>query len=176
MIAVISDSHVPRRADGIPQKFIELLKKSELTVHCGDFAEESVKEKLENFGNLVAVKGNCDFFDLPNSETFERNDVEFGVYHGTGINPRGHHPTLVRVCEDLGADVLLNGHTHQQEAVEKDGKILLNPGSCTGVSGGTARAGPPKMMKLEINEGELEVELLELESGELKASQKTFEV
>jgi putative phosphoesterase len=176
MIAVISDSHVPQRADGIPSRFIELLGESEQAVHCGDFTEESVKEDLEEHCDLIAVKGNCDFFDLPNSEKFERNDVKFGVYHGTGITPRGHHPTLVKICGDLGVDVLLNGHTHQQEAVKKDGKILLNPGSCTGASGGTASMSPPKMMKVHVEDDQLRVEMLSLESGELKASQETFEI
>lgn len=176
MIAVISDSHVPRRADGIPSKFIEVLKESELAVHCGDFTDESVKEKLEDHCDLIAVKGNCDFFDLPNSEKFEKNSFTFGVYHGTGISPRGHHPTLVKICGDLDADILLHGHTHKQEAVKKDGKILLNPGSCTGVSGGASRETLPKMMKIDFENNQLNVELIELDSGQLKASQETFEI
>lgn len=176
MIAVISDSHVPQRADGIPSRFLELLNESELAVHCGDFTDESVKENIEEECKLVAVKGNCDFFDLPNSEKFEKNGINFGVYHGTGITPRGHHPTLVKICDDLGVEVLLNGHTHEQEALKTDGKILLNPGSCTGAGGGTSSMGPPKMMKIHVDDDQLRVEMLTLESGELKVSQETFEV
>ena len=175
MIAVISDSHVPRRADGIPQRFIEVLEESEQAVHCGDFAEEQVKEKLEQSCDLVAVKGNCDFFDLPNSETFEKNGLKFGVYHGTGITPRGHRPTLVKICDDLEVDILLHGHTHKQEAVKEDGKILLNPGSCTGVSGGTARASAPQMMKIHLEEDELIVDLIKLQEGEMISERKSFD-
>ena len=178
MIALISDSHVPNRSPGIPEQFTGLVEKADLTVHCGDFETKQVYERLDNkAGNLVAVKGNCDRFELPNSETFEEIGLSFGVYHGTGISPRGDHDTLVKIAEeDLDVDVLLHGHTHQQEAVEKDGKILLNPGSCTGVGGGSSTRKSPRMMLLKFENG-LNVELLKLVDKEIVVEkQKNFDI
>lgn len=175
MIAVLSDSHIPARAEEIPEEFIEKVKQADLTVHCGDFEAEEVYRELEQYGELIGVKGNIDRFEVQNSATFERNNVEFGVYHGTGINPRGHHPTLVNIAEKLNSKVLLHGHTHHQEAVKKDGKLLLNPGSCTGVGGGSSKAGNPKMMVLQVDR-KLKAKLIELENGRLKEKEKTFEV
>lgn len=175
MIAVISDSHVPTRAEEIPEPVLERVKKADLTVHCGDFETEEVHDQLEEHGDMIGVKGNIDRFEVQNSATFERNGIEFGVYHGTGINPRGHHPTLVNIAEKLDVDVLLHGHTHQQEAVKEDGKILLNPGSCTGVAGGSAQPGDPEMMMLETGQ-ELQVKLVELEDGELEERKEKFRV
>lgn len=163
MIVVISDSHVPNRAPEIPKKIIEKIEEADKVVHCGDLATEQVYDDLKQFNdNLVVVKGNCDFFDLPNSETFEEDDLEYGVYHGTGITPRGDHETLVDIARNkLNVDVLLHGHTHQEEIYQEGDTILLNPGSCTGVGGGSARPSNPTMMTLELEENGLEVEILE---------------
>lgn len=173
MIAVISDSHVPVRAQKIPGKFIELVEQADLTVHCGDFETREVYEELEEYGELIGVMGNCDRFQLQNSATFERDGIGFGVYHGTGISPRGHPPTLVSISEKLECEVLLHGHTHQQEAVKKDGKILLNPGSCTGVGGGSSGPQNPRMMLLRPGV-KLGVELIELVNDKLETETKEF--
>jgi putative phosphoesterase len=174
MIAVVSDSHVPTRAEKIPEKFREEMRESDLIVHAGDFAEKPVKNGLEEYGELVAVKGNCDFFDLPNGETFEENGVKFGVYHGTGINPRGDHDTLQKIAsEDMEVDILITGHTHQEEISELEKCIVLNPGSCTGVGGATARESNPTMMRVipGETEGSFKVEILEKEDGEVSVEE-----
>lgn len=175
MIAVISDSHIPSRAPEIPKKFIQTLKKADLIVHCGDFETEEVYEDVKQHGELIAVRGNCDRIELPKYEDFERKGVSFGLNHGTGITPRGHKPTLANIADQMDVEILLHGHTHQQEAVKEDDKILLNPGSCTGVGGGSARSGNPKMLIIEIGE-KLETRLIELENGELKTDTKEFYV
>jgi putative phosphoesterase len=174
MIALISDSHVPNRAPEIPKEIIEKVEEADSVVHCGDFATEKVYNELEQFNeNLVAVKGNCDFFNLPNYETFERDGISFGVYHGTGINPRGDHETLLDIAQNkLEVDVLLHGHTHQEEIFFEDETVLLNPGSCTGVGGGSSSASNPTMIEFEADENEIKVELFELKEGKLETERK----
>jgi putative phosphoesterase len=171
MIAVISDSHIPNRAEKIPEEFLEKLEEADTAVHCGDFQKEEIYEDLEEKYDIIGVKGNCDFFDIPVSEKFEEARIKFGIYHGSGINPRGHHPTLANTADQLNVDVLFHGHTHQQETAEHDGKILLNPGSCTGVGGGSAREKNPSMMTVEILENKgLEAKIWEKdrETGEVE--------
>ena len=175
MIAVVSDSHVPTRAEEIPEEYREKMKESDLIVHAGDFAEREVYNGIEEYGELIAVKGNCDFFDIQVSEKFSVNNIEFGVYHGAGINPRGHHPTLAKTADTLNVEVLFHGHTHQQEIAEHQGKILLNPGSCTGVGGGSSSEKNPSMMTVEASgTGELKVKIFEkdLETGEVSVSKE----
>lgn len=177
MITIISDSHIPSRAKEIPDKFLSKVEKADVVVHCGDFVTKETFNMLEQKSSrFIAVKGNCDRFHLPNSETFEKGELSFGAYHGTGINPRGHHPTLLRIADDLEIDVLIHGHTHQQEAVRKEGTVLLNPGSCTGVGGGSSREGNPKMMTAEVEKSSLKVQKLELDDGEVKKVEEIFEV
>lgn len=168
MIAVVSDSHVPTRAEEIPKPIREEMKKADLIVHAGDFAEKAVYNGIEEYGELIAVKGNCDFFELPNSEKFERNGVKFGLYHGTGIKPRGDHETLQKIArDDLEVEVLITGHTHQEEISELDECTILNPGSCTGVSGGSNRESNPTMIKIE----DKTAKILEL-NGKLSQTRK----
>lgn len=177
MIAVISDSHIPSRAEEIPEKFLEKVEKAEITVHCGDFVTEELHDCIEaKAEKFVAVKGNCERFELPSSETFSYEGHNFGAYHGTGINPRGHHPTLLRIVDDLDVDVLFHGHTHQQEAVKKEGKLLLNPGSCTGVGGGSSERGNPKMITVDDDQGSLIVKLVELTDGCETVEERSFNI
>lgn len=175
MIAVISDSHIPNRAESIPGIFLDKLEDADLTVHCGDFETEEVYDDLQRYGELIGVKGNCDKFGLQNSVKFKRKNIGFCVYHGSGIQPRGHHPTLINAANKIGGEVLFHGHTHQQEAVKKEDKILLNPGSCTGVGGATAKEGNPEMM-LVYPDNELKVELIELDNGEIIKEDKSFKL
>ena len=175
MIAVISDSHIPKRAEKIPEEFHKKLEKAGTAVHCGDFESEEKHQELKEKYDITGVKGNCDYFDIPVSQTFEQKSVKFGVYHGAGIQPRGDHPTLTKTAETLDVEILFHGHTHQQEIAEHEGKILLNPGSCTGVGGGSSSEKNPSMMTVEISEeGELKVKIFEKdrESGEIFVSKE----
>jgi len=176
MIAVISDSHIPKRAQKMPEQFHKQMEKADINVHCGDLVSKEFKEKIEKHGKLIAVKGNCDMIDLEPSETFTKKGLKFGAYHGTGITPRGHHPTLVKTAETLSSDILFHGHSHQEEIVKKEGNILINPGSCTGVGGGTSEPGNPTMAKVFI-ENELKVQILELkDQGLTVKEEKTFPI
>ncbi len=164
-IAVISDSHIPDRADEICERFWDMIESSDIVVHAGDYAREETFNALEHYStDFYGVKGNCDFFEneeLTESKTFEVEGLSFGVYHGTGISPRGHKPTLEKIAEkDLETDILIHGHTHQEEIYFGD-KLLLNPGSCTGVGGGSARPSNPTIMKIEMDSEEIEVTVFE---------------
>ncbi|MFB6245850.1 MAG: YfcE family phosphodiesterase [Candidatus Nanohaloarchaea archaeon] len=175
MISVLSDTHIPMRADVMPGEFWSRVERSDLVVHCGDFeAEEVYREFEDRSDSFIGVRGNCDRFRLQNSAKFERNGVKFGVYHGSGISPRGHHPTLRDIAENkLKVDVLLHGHTHEQEAVERGGKVLLNPGSATGVGGGSSQKGNPEMIELSVD-SKLEVRLVRKEDAGTSSETRKF--
>ncbi|MFB6209480.1 MAG: YfcE family phosphodiesterase [Candidatus Nanohaloarchaea archaeon] len=178
MIAILSDSHVPNRAPEIPQRLLERADKADKAVHCGDIVSKEIYYELEeSFDDFVAVKGNCERFDLSTSEKFQIDGLEFGVYHGTGIHPRGDHDTLLEIARNkMEVDVLLHGHTHREEIFRSGDTILLNPGSCTGVGGGSATKSDPTMMEAEVRERTIRARLLEL-SGDLKAvSEEEFEL
>jgi len=172
MIAIISDSHIPSRAEEIPEKFWDKIEEADIAVHAGDYAREETFNALEAYSNeFYGVKGNCDFFktdNLEQSHTFESEGLKFGVYHGTGISPRGHTTTLEKIAlEDLKVDVLINGHTHQEEIKETDKALLINPGSCTGAGGGSARPSKPSMIEISLENEVFKVKLLKGEALEV---------
>lgn len=176
MIAVLSDSHLPHRADGIPEEFMDIVAEADVVIHCGDFETEQVYDQIKSRSDeFYAVKGNCDRFEIDKYESFNRNNVSFGAYHGSRIHPRGHKPALSRTAEQMDVEVLFHGHTHQQDASRHEGKILLNPGSCTGVGGGSYAGGNPRMMKVLV-EDKLKVQMLELDDEVELVDEKTFEV
>ncbi|MFO7794358.1 MAG: metallophosphoesterase, partial [Candidatus Nanohaloarchaea archaeon] len=166
----------------IPEKFWDKIEEADITVHAGDYAREETFNALDTYSNeFYGVKGNCDFFEseeLEQSYTFEVKGLNIGVYHGTGITPRGHSPTLEKIAaEDLEVEILINGHTHQQDIEKTDKVLLLNPGSCTGVGGGSARPSNPSMMMLEVEKEKLEVKILEMENDEaIMAESESFDI
>nr|EGQ39740.1 MAG: phosphoesterase, MJ0936 family [Candidatus Nanosalinarum sp. J07AB56] len=178
MISVLSDSHVPGRADRIPQRILDRAGEAETLVHAGDLTSKRVLKDLQSRDTgIVAVKGNCDSLELPNSETFTLGGTDVGVYHGTGIQPRGDPDTLSEsIAEKLGVDILIHGHTHDRMARVHNDVLLVNPGSCTGVGGGTAEKGTPSMAEIEIETGTAEVTHLMLHGKSLESRTQSFEL
>ena len=162
-IAVISDSHIPERADGIPAAFRERIATADHVVHAGDFTDPSALETVEELAGdrLVAVYGNMDprNLDLPAVATLEAGGVTFVVTHGTGDLETYEARVADVVREEAGEDAIgIAGHTHEVLDEVVDGVRLLNPGSVTGA----APAERTTMYEVEAADGAVEVTLHEL--------------
>ena len=160
-ILVLSDTHIPERASKIPDEIIPFLKDCDQIVHAGDLTDEIVLNQLKSFGDLIVVKGNMDYLDLPRQRLFDVEGIRFGVYHGHGIHPRGDRKQLTEIALNLGVDVLLTGHTHRFDVYKGD-VLILNPGSATGAWGGEGGTGVPSFMVLNVEEGGITVDLYEI--------------
>jgi len=182
MITIISDSHIPGRADQISDPIWEKIEGAEIVVHAGDYARKETFNAVEEYSKkFYGVKGNCDFFEADNleqSKKFEYEGVEIGVYHGTGISPRGHKPTLEKIAEDdLGVNILIHGHTHKEDINKVGSTLLLNPGSCTGVGGGRTRSSRPTMLELQIEGSKIEAIIYEVKDNKLSRKEsKSYDV
>ena len=61
IVAVISDTHMPRGARRLPDACVERLRAADAILHAGDFMELSVLHELQALGPPVhAVRGNVD--------------------------------------------------------------------------------------------------------------------
>lgn len=160
-IVVLSDTHIPERASKIPDEIVPFLRNCNLIVHAGDLTDEIVLNQLKSFGDLIAVKGNMDYLSLPRQEIFDVEGIRFGVYHGQGVYPRGDRKRLTEIALNLGVDVLITGHTHRSD-VHKGEVLILNPGSATGAWGGSSAGGNPSFMVLDVEDGEITVDLYEI--------------
>src|SRR5690242_8250444 len=89
LIAVISDTHLPRGARRIPDQCLERLKAADLILHAGDFVSLEALEEIEAIGPpLAAVHGNVDSGDVrrrvPVERTVVAGDVRIGMVHDAG--------------------------------------------------------------------------------------------
>jgi putative phosphoesterase len=65
LVAVISDTHMPRGPRTLPGAFLERIAAADLLLHAGDFSTVAVLRELERLGPPVAgVSGNVDSAEL----------------------------------------------------------------------------------------------------------------
>lgn len=156
-IAIVSDTHVPSRADSIPEWVADQIRAADHTIHAGDFDSEDAYETIRDLagGDLTAVRGNMDPFDLPRVETLVVEKVTFVVTHGTGARHDYEERVaeIVRENRDAGTTVGVSGHTHEVMDVEVGGLRLLNPGSATAAAPATRET----MMAATVEGGNLSV-------------------
>lgn len=162
-IAVISDSHIPERAEAIPAAFRERVAAADRVIHAGDFTAPSALETVESLAGdqLTAVYGNMDprNLDLPAVATLSAGGVTFVVTHGTGDLEHYEARVAEVVREAADADAVgIAGHTHEVLDTVVDGVRLLNPGSVTGA----APAERTTMMVLTAEDGDLDVDVHEI--------------
>jgi putative phosphoesterase len=156
-IFVTGDLHIPSRSTILHPIFHEILKQEKWNyiVLTGDLTAIEVfvwfKQFLSPKGKIIAFKGNMDSFQLPLKPVFTINNTNFGVYHGTGIYPRGNVTQLKEIAKQMKVDVLFTGHSHQTLVHKDDEHIILNPGTGTGASGGDSWTVDTAIMTLEFS-------------------------
>ena len=79
--------------------------------------------------NIISVKGNCDYIDLPPLQVIEIESKRILVTHGHLYNVHFDIFKLYMLAKEKGADIVLYGHTHNQMVEEYDGITFINPGA-----------------------------------------------
>lgn len=143
-IFIAGDLHIPSRATMLHPKFQAILQGEswDYIVLTGDLTTSKVLTKFQRFlsdsNNLIACKGNMDKLSLPVRPTFIVEGIPFGVFHGTGIYPRGDISQLKVIAREMQVKVLCTGHSHQTFVHKDEDHLILNPGTATGASGGSS--------------------------------------
>ncbi|MCU4800710.1 metallophosphatase family protein [Halobacteria archaeon HArc-gm2] len=160
-VAIVSDTHVPSRAQRIPDEFRELIDEADHVIHAGDFdAESTIVDVREMATALTAVRGNTDpHVGLPAVASVELGGVAFVVTHGTG-SVRGYEDRVANAARQHGDDgaIAVSGHTHEVTDATHRGVRILNPGSATGASPATRAT----MMTADVADGAIDVTVHEL--------------
>lgn len=177
IILVLGDFHIPTRASKIPSKINELIRgrRFDLILSTGDFTDRGVLNELMKIGPVRWVVGNMDYLSGPTELRLEIGKFKFGLFHGTGIYPRGDLEKLFKKAKEMNVNVLVTGHTHAQSINLYRGVLILNPGSVTGVPGGGPASLKPSLMILEVEENKLKVLGFEVNSR-LRVNEKRFEL
>jgi uncharacterized protein len=135
LIAVISDTHLPRGPRRLPEACVERIAEADLLLHGGDFSTMDVLRELEAIGPpLLGVHGNVDSAELrrllPAERVVEAEGARIGMVHDAG--PRRGRLERLRARFGERADVVVFGHSHMPlHEQAKDGFQILNPGSPT---------------------------------------------
>lgn len=123
---VVSDSHGNNR---YLNKAIEEVGTFDLLLHLGDlegsehFINTFVQSKIE------MISGNNDYMtDYPSEKIIEVEGYRIWMTHGHRYQVYAGVSSLRDAAIKKGVDIVLFGHIHQPY-LEKDGLIILNPGS-----------------------------------------------
>src|ERR671935_336057 len=89
VVAVISDTHLPRGARRIPDECLKRLAAADLILHAGDLVSIEALDELEALGPPVAgVHGNMDSSELrrrlPAERTVEVEGAKIAIVHDGG--------------------------------------------------------------------------------------------
>jgi putative phosphoesterase len=162
LVAVISDTHLPRGARRLPGACVERIEAADLLLHAGDFSTLEVMRELESIGPpLLGVHGNVDSAELrrllPAERVVEAEGAMIAMVHDAG--PRAGRLERMRRRFGQRADVLVFGHSHLPLHEESaDGFQIFNPGSPT-----ERRRAPTHTMGLiEVRDGLASCELVRL--------------
>jgi putative phosphoesterase len=134
LIAVISDTHFPRRGTVLPEAVVERLRAADLIIHAGDWSDMATVRMVRGIGPpLVTVQGNVEDVAvrhaLPRTAEAEIAGLRIGVVHDGG-QASGRLERLRRRFP--GVDMVVFGHSHiPLYDVADDGFMILNPGSPT---------------------------------------------
>jgi uncharacterized protein len=160
LVAVISDTHLPRGSRALPEECVRRCAAADLILHGGDHSSLASLEELRALGPPVqAVYGNADEQavreQLPKELVVEAGGARIGIVHIPG--PRvGREARLA--ARFPGCDAVVYGHTHVPQVERHDGVWILNPGSPT-----ERRSSPGwSMLELRVRRGRIEPQLVQL--------------
>lgn len=165
-IGVISDTHIPDRANEIPQAVFDLFSGVDMILHAGDITDAQVLEDLSQIAPTKCVQGNMDRaygIKVPRREVITVEKINIGLDHGE-VYPRGDTQQLKYIAMEMDVEVLISGHTHWAFIEKVEDVILLNPGSPT-----VPRLSDPSVMLVTVKNGKLDAEIKKIGDPVCKA-------
>lgn len=127
LIAVVSDIH---RSNRHIEMIKNMIKKADVLLNLGDNVEDG-EELAQSFkGETYIVKGNCDFSHVyPSDRLIELNGKKIFMTHGHLYGVKISMNSIYYKGKEVGADVVVFGHSHMGGIEQGSDMILMNPGS-----------------------------------------------
>jgi putative phosphoesterase len=137
LLAVISDTHLPRGSRALPAECVERMRAADLILHAGDLVTTAVLDDLRALGPRVeAVHGNSDDNEvrslLPSARMVVAGGARIAMIHDAGA-AAGRLARMQERFAGAGADAVVFGHSHipLHERDPATGFQIFNPGSPT---------------------------------------------
>lgn len=128
-ILVISDTHGDIDK---AEKAIKMNHDINLIIHLGDYFRDA--QKLSSMFPGIPMEyiyGNSDFMieDVPAEKVLECGGKKIFITHGHRYSVKWDYEKLYKKAEEMNVDLLLFGHTHIADIVDRKDYFLVNPGS-----------------------------------------------
>ncbi|MBO5285336.1 MAG: metallophosphoesterase [Clostridia bacterium] len=121
---VFSDTHGNIRA---LKKLDEIFKETDYIFHLGDYSADFIEIKNKYPQKCFSVPGNC---DLRSGDGFIIIDgVKIFYTHGHDYGVKQSLTKLYFKAKEVGANVVLYGHTHMADVTVTDNIKFINPGA-----------------------------------------------
>jgi putative phosphoesterase len=124
---ILSDTH------GVRAPMKELYDRYPLdgVIHLGDhIADARWLLERTNGHPVYQVVGNCDIGERGyEQQLLELGGVKILIMHGHRYGVKSGYGTALAAAKGMGAQVVLFGHTHIPFMEEREGILMLNPGS-----------------------------------------------
>ncbi|MBX9947921.1 MAG: metallophosphatase family protein [Candidatus Obscuribacterales bacterium] len=128
-IAVLADTHIPKRARELPPRALDIICHSDMLIHAGDILTEDFLRYLRCMITVHAVLGNNDRgLKLPAKLQIEVEGVRVAIIHDSGAS-KGRAKRMKKLFPH--ADAVVFGHSHIPMNCRQEGILLFNPGSAT---------------------------------------------
>lgn len=146
-IGLISDTHGLLRDEAL-----HLLAGVDHIIHAGDIGDASILDRLAKLAPVSAIRGNND--DAPWAEHLP--DTLLVKLGGVLIHVVHNIADLDIDLVDVGALIVVSGHSHKPAIDTRNGVLYINPGS----AGKRRFTLPLSVGRLLINKGQLDPSIL----------------
>ncbi len=157
-LGVISDTHGVSPAIDLA---LHAIGEVDAYLHLGDVTSDAERISKVTCKTVHAVRGNCDAASaVPLELVLELEGMKLLLMHGHRYEVDAYSTYAARQrAIELGCGALIYGHTHIPQLVQRDGIIVINPGSPARPRGGAKRS----CAVIELESGTLRCKLLPLD-------------
>lgn len=171
---------MPSRTNSIPSEFFSHIERTkyDMALITGDLINEhEMRKVLPSLPRSFIVRGNMDTSNNLHNfhELVQIEDIQILLLHGTQIKPRGDIKQLCDVGHNIGADVVVHGHTHQYAVDLYNARLFLNPGTMSGATGGWSGRMTASFIEIDVNKTNIEVKMFTTDWTTVKESVSRFE-